>query len=251
MGFRAGMGFRPWASWLPRSVHQSLVNWKVPLKSPRPVEAEDTALQSHHTACQHLQAASGKPRPPLRGAALAGTAQVQREHVNRPGAPAGLLVCWQSSSRAGPGGAGAGVRGAGPGSGHWGPRATPAALILFQCILVPFLDSRILSKTQRFLGSFSAAAARPHPTARGTQAAGLRLPLCHGAHQPPASQPPVEHSRQAHGLQGGHHGGNAHQGPLNPLLPGLGAPLLLPSHPPLTLPGVSPYPPQGSPPPHP
>lgn len=95
--------------------------------------------------------------------------------MNWPRAPAGLLIHWQSSSRAGPRRAGAGVTGAGPGSGHQGPRATPAALILFQCTLAPFLNVRILSQTRLSLGSFSAVAAGPHPTALGRQAAELTL----------------------------------------------------------------------------
>ena len=144
--------------------------------------------------------------------------------MNRSKAPAWLLIHWQSSSRAGLGRARAGVTGAGPGRGHWGPRAMPAALILFQCILVPFLNVRILSQTQLSLGSFSAVAAGPQPTALGRQAAELTpsvtLPSC----SPAAPTTPSEHSRQAHGLQGGHQGSNARQGPQNLPLPGLGAP---------------------------
>lgn len=126
-GFRAGIGFRPRASWLQRRVHQSLVNLSVPLKSPRPAEAEDSPAVPQH----HLPAPAGSQQPAStsleKGSAGGDSPGPEREHVNRPGAPAGLLLHWQSSSRAGPGGAGAGLKGAGPGSGHQGPRATPAA----------------------------------------------------------------------------------------------------------------------------
>lgn len=130
---------------------------KCPSKPREPVGAPEEPSASrgrrHSPAVppHRLPAPAGSQRAAttsLEKGSAGGAAQAQREQVNRPGAPAGLLVCWQSSSRAGPGRAGAGVRGASPGSGHWGPRATPAALILFQDILVPFLDGRILSKTQ-------------------------------------------------------------------------------------------------------
>lgn len=169
-----------------------------------------------------------------------GTAQAQRERMNRPRAPAGLLIHWQSSSGPGRAGPGQGSREPVQGVGTGAPEQCQPPSSCFNALWFPFSTSGFYHRhSYRWVPSLQWLPDHSPLHWADRLQSSCRRSRCPRAHQhPPNPQRNILDKPMVSKV--GTKGATLARVLRTCLCQASGPPLLLPSHPPANLPGVSP-----------